>query len=65
MDDQEDRKENCTMALDGLDDGAILEALKFQNENERLAKIRDAINAKFLRELNQLKSFTNSVRHEQ
>ena len=57
MDDQEERKENCLLVLDGLDEQAINDALCFSDENQRLAKLRDGINAKLLRDLRRLKSF--------
>lgn len=46
-----DKEQSCILVLDGIDEGDINIALYFSDKWDRLAKLRDLINAQLLREL--------------
>jgi hypothetical protein len=49
-----EREESCVQVLEGLDDDAIVDALRFSNQWERLAKLRDKINEKLYRDMERI-----------
>lgn len=50
-----DRNESCRLALEGIDDADLAVVLSFSDRWDRLAKLRDKINATLLQELEKAK----------